>query len=255
MNKIIFIFSFAFITNIIHAGDSLNKKPLNIIEFTYSGQKMIGAIYSVETYYGENQTYDTRFSNFLSINFQRNLTRKYKGVSQLYSGIGINYSNGTLKHTLISHSNGSSHFSDYTSFSQHEFNYNFGMVSITPHLSYNLIISRLIIFNKLGMSFAKYFSSNSYNYDEIISNSHPNTNPIYITPQNPQGYFWENSIISTTSKSDVFPVKTNLTFFYNISSGFRIWKLMPTIGCDINYYINFKGIQITKTNVGLAYLF
>ena len=62
-------------------------------------------------------------------------------------------------------------------------------------------------------------------------------------------------IVSNTSKTEVFPVKSGFNIFYNISAGFRIWKLMPTIGCDINYYINFKGIQITKTNVGLAYLF
>ncbi len=255
MNKIIFIFSFAFITNIIHAGDSLSKKPLNILEFNFSGLNMINERYSDIRYFDLYEKYETQLSNFLTLNFQRSITKKYKGVSQLYVGFGINYSSGILKHTLTNHSNSSGHFPDVTSYSQYEFKYNFNMISITPQLNYNLVVDRVIIFNKLGISYSKYFSSNSYNYNEIISNSHPDKNPIYITPQNPDGWYWTDIIVSNTSKTEVFPVKSGFNIFYNISAGFRIWKLMPTIGVDLNYSINKMGITITKSNVGLAYLF
>lgn len=259
MNKIIFIFSFAFITNIIHAGDSLKKKPLYIFEINYSANKMVNAVYSYRTKINDlnqddHQACDVKFLNSINLNFQKHLNENFCGKSQLYAGIGLNYTNGFLKHKLLAYS-GPGHFSSYTSYTQNEFNYKFSMLSLAPQLNYMAFHKRFVFIHKLGISFSKYFNNKSYTYNEIYSGSYPDKDSSYITPSNPEGWHWVNTLSTSPQKTDVFPLKSNSVIFYNFSLGFIFKKFMPTIGCDLNIYLGNKGIYYFKTNLGLAYLF
>lgn len=248
------------IANVIYAGDSLKKKPLYILEINYSANKMVNAVYSDRTKINndlnqdDHQTYKVNFYNSINLNFQYHLNKNFCGKSQLYAGIGLNYTNGLLKHNLQTYS-GPGHFSTYTSYTQNEFNYKFSMISLAPQINYMAFHKRFVFIHKLGISFSKYINNKSYSYNELYSGSHPDKDSSYITPSNPEGWYWVNTSFTSPQKTDVFPLKSNNIIFYNFSIGIIIKKIMPTFGCDLNIHFEKKGMYYFKTNFGLAYLF
>ncbi len=259
LNKLSATFILFIIANVIYAGDSLKEKPLYILEINYSANKMVNAVYSDRTKVNDlnqddHQTYKVNFYNSINLNFLYHLNKNFCGKSQLYAGIGLNYTNGILKHKLLEYSE-SGHFGSSISYTQNEFNYKFSMLSFAPQLNYMAFHKRFVFIHKLGISFSKYINNQSYTYNELQSGSFPNKDSIHITPSNPEGWYWVNTSSTSPQKTDVFPIKFNNIIFYNFSIGIIIKKFMPTFGCDLNIHLENKGIYYFKTNLGLAYLF
>lgn len=170
--------------------------------------------------------------------------------------MGLNYTTGKLNHTLFDYplvsglGSGSNR-----SYSQNDFNYNFGTLSINPQLLYNVIFKRLVIFNKIGINCSKYMSSQQYNYQEQTYEWGHAQDVSYVTPQNPDGWYSYNVLESSSNKTDQLSTNTSYIMFYNFGLGFRIGKFVPNVSLEINQLFIKPSFMFFKLQGGVAYLF
>jgi hypothetical protein len=253
MKKVLYILFFISSTFLGFAKDSLKVFPKFLVDLNYSEKRLMRGNFKVENI--KNQLYELNILNSTTLNFQYRLSNKSKSVNQLYFGIGFSYLQGKLHHHLYGYPLSGSGLGSGSNiaYSKDDFNYDFKAIGINPHLAYNVIFKKIIIFNKLGFNCSRYFNQNQYSYQEQTYDWGYAKSAIYITAQNPEGWYYYNSTKSSIDKTDKLPNKYTISMFLGTGIGFRIGNFIPNISLEINQLFKNPSFLYTKVQIGLTY--
>ena len=217
---------------------------------------MFGNVYDISSNNVLPDNYKVNINSSLTLNYNYLISNQLKKSNQFYIGLALNYTGYQATHTLYQYTEQGSGKPNYTSYdySQYEFNHSCSALSVAPNLSYYLLFKRLVFVNRLGVYFTENYSKQSYGYDEKEYASGPKTDPAYITPSNPGGWYYSKDLVSTISKHDqIDDISFNL--FYNMGIGIRIKKMMPFVNVEATRLSKTFKNPFIKIQIGVSYLF
>lgn len=98
--------------------------------------------------------------------------------------------------------------------------------------------SKFFISHQLGLNYS-FFSNSTINksYTETVSSGSPATSPLYITSQNPEGWYWVHNS-SVTNHVSTYKFSSSINPFYKFGFGAQLGKFSLYLGFDINYFGN-----------------
>jgi hypothetical protein len=142
------------------------------------------------------------------------------------------------------------------SYSRDKLQYTIQTFRFQIHLNHYTFYKRLMLFQKIGLAYTSFTKKNSPDsqYEEKYGNSVPTQDAEHMTPDNPNGWYFQDNY-TYTAKNDLDIYKNGVTAFYRFGLGIRIKNVTP--------YISFETSSITrkfssfyfKGQVGINYAF
>lgn len=191
------------------------------------------------------------YSNF--INFAMNLDYKlYQSMAnqstrKCYLGLSYGLNSCDFKSGINDYSE-NGHFSESHQFSGIEFKENIKFHSVRLNFALNFEFQNWFLSQKIGCELSAPFQSKySITYTETVNNSYPTTSPAYVTPSNPQGWYWVNNKYEYT-QTNTYRFKSAVNPYYSLNIGPRFGQYYLYIGGEISYYGNSVQSESTRTN-------
>ncbi len=241
----------------LSANDTLRQYPKFIFELSGCPFKLFN---SIDTYNQDESnvtvsSYKLKMNSLISFSSNYRLLKSNKTPHQLFVGLGLSYCNSQVNHTFYDHQLYGWHASGVKiNYSQNEFNFNVNALSLSPNIGYYILLKQIVLINKIGFNYSFLKSTKSYTYDELQYSWGYQTDPTYVTPTNPDGWYYSNTLYKSESKKDNINEKT-AHLFYSTGIGFKINKLMPFVNFEVTKFSNKFDHLFFKYQLGLSYLF
>jgi hypothetical protein len=202
---------------------------------------------------------DVRFKikNDLELNFMGLFTRdEIYRHNKLYGGFGFNLSEYRIDRNLYKEPTGMGHFPLYYYYTPNRLEYNLSLFRFNVQLAHFGVYKRILVFQKLGLAYNAYNKtpSDATHYQECYGSSVPMRDPSYVTPDNPEGWYFDSNF-TTEDKNDLDLFKNGLSAFYKFGIGCRIKQFTPILGFEFSYFTKQFASNYLKFQVGLNYAF
>jgi len=245
---LVFVFTSGLIIKLF-AGDTIpDRKKIRI-----GIQGGVSSLSPVRIYDNKGDVYSNPFPYFsysnllnLALGIEYNLyqSTNKKNTKKLYLGLNYGVNSFDFKSGITDYSeNGQAHKFDGVIYDE-----NIKFHSARLNLAWDFVFDKWFFSQKLGVDFnAPFKSKYTVSYTETVSQSYLATSSAYVTPSNPQGWYWVN-IQNQYIQKNTYKFKSALNPYYSFNIGPRFGNYYVFAGGEVSYYGNSVQFESTRSN-------
>lgn len=175
--------------------------------------------------------------------------------NQYYVGLNVIFNQNRLKLYLEDYyEKDYNHFQPYHSFSQSEFNITYYTLGIAPSVAHYVYYRKFFIFQKAGLSINKSLSKKKFSYTETVRSSSPERDSAYITPSNPEGWYWpRNTYTIEHNESSVNYISLNP--YYQLGFAYKFNRFIISCNAQVTTLRKIIDTPILSGQIGIIYGF